>query len=552
MLNVKMERSHLKEMNTTLFLIVLLNVSIAIFIIVYGGTINNYFVASPLSLSKHIISHGNIPESLYSDYISWNGHANSFTKYPGSAIIISILSLVAGIDYYIFASLPISSIFWVIALLCFIKLLIGKNIYMFFSLSLLLTIYTISSRPDIWTLSYHSLGFISHLFILFIVTKLLITNDYNRGKYVFVILLLFTTSLLNYYSASLFSTMFLFALTIWALIFKEKENSRLTMGLPVLLFVMYIAFDTMLWDVLKYGKLDFGGIFEIITSSMYRFIMGFPPSEEFYKYGYSYMVNPFDQLFSRFFRGFSPLVLLVLTYFDNEAHSISREKKMILILASLSVAIWESFPYAIFTDTFSARYLSLFTPIIIVSLAGLALSQYYKSNVVKKRIICYILLSFFILATISSVKNDLILSNVEGFGWNKKELVRYEEYITLINYASKKIPIYSNFQVSGELRLASISVGTDQLMLSIPFGKEMYGFYEALEERDIGKLSELVKIPLVMVLTRSDFTKYIYGDVYGYAVPPLDEQTKLWLKDSALNLIYSSGRLEAFFIANPI
>jgi hypothetical protein len=170
-------------------LALILNVSIAILIIAYGGTPNNYFVASPLSISNRIVVNGHIPERLYTGSGFWHDHANSFTNYPGSAIIISTLSIVGAIDYYAFAYLPICSIFWVLVLMCFVRLFSGRDSYVYLLVSLLLTVYTVSLRPEVWTLSYHSLGFFSHMLIVYLITKYSLTNGCDRRKYVLAIVL---------------------------------------------------------------------------------------------------------------------------------------------------------------------------------------------------------------------------------------------------------------------------------------------------------------------------------------------------------------------------
>jgi hypothetical protein len=300
--------------------------------------------------------------------------------------------------------------------------------------------------------------------------------------------------------------------------------------------------------MIKYWRFDIISLSKTIISSISRFLSGLPSSEELFQYGFPYEPSLLDIWLNRIyllFIGPYAVLILALIYF---APILSIEKKRLttLTLALLSVSAFESIPYAIVTGGINLRYLSLFVPVTTMSITGMLAS--YKKSANIKRIIFYILLILLIVATASSAKLNYINGAVNGLGANKKELTQHPEYTILAIYAPPQTSIYSNFQVSGELRLSSIKMGTDQYMLCIPFRKTIYNFYEAVEEHNLEKLSGLLNRPSIIVLTNSDFGKPMYGDAWGYAVPSLGEQTKKWLENSTLDLVYNSGRLEAFHI----
>ncbi len=154
---------------------------------------------------------------------------------------------------------------------------------------------------------------------------------------------------------------------------------------------------------------------------------------------------------------------------------------------------------------------------------------------------------FLILPSLSTLKLNVFKETINGYGPHKKELVRYPEYVTLTNYASPKTSIDANFQVSGELEIASYRTNTIQRMLIFPFAERIYGIYEALNQSNFESFDRLLHTPSIFILTRTDFNKPIWGDVFGYVTPPIKEQTKKSLYNST-SLIFNSGRVEAFYI----
>ena len=523
---------------STLFLVSL--------VIVYGAS---YFAASPLAIARSIVVNGKIPQRIYDVSGFWNDHANTFINYPGSALLISALSIVMDVDYYAFARLPLVAIPWVLVLFCVTKLFVKENKCLCVLVTFALTVLTLSIYPHSWTINYHSLSYLSHLFTLFLSTKLILEGDRSRSRRISMMLLLFyTISLLNYYATSMFSIVLLLGLVSWATILRGVNYVGFTTRLPLLFFVAYITYDVMFWNVISYWKLDVAGLFETITASVSRFLSGLPASEKLFRYGYPFELTLLDKWLKYIYLSFiGPYAILTLALIYLAPILPGEKKKLaILVLSSLSVAAFESIPYAIVTGGINVRYLSFFVPIMTMSITGMLLSHQRLTNI--KKVIFCVLLIYLMIVAVSSIKLNYINNAVSGLGVNKKELVQWPEYTTLASYAPPQTLIYSNFQISGELRLSSIKVGTDRYVLCSPFEEAIYDFFEAIEKRSLEKLRKSLGERSIIVLAYSDFSKPMYGDVWGYAVRPLGEQAKKWLENTALDLAYDSGRLKTFYI----
>lgn len=532
-------------------ILIIVTITFISFLVSYVKVIE-YFVASPLALSENVGTNGHIPTHIdYSVDSFWNNHLKDFLNYPGPAIIINFFSNITGVSSYDLIYLPITAVLYIVMLLCFFKMFPMNFSYINSSLFSLASIYIISMWPHTWNLTYHSIGYLSHLLFLYLLIKSFLIN--SRTKYITLLLLMHTTSLLSYYSTSIFNIIFTIALASWALILlRNKKIAGSMLRFSALLFIMYVAYDYMIYNVIRYWRLEFASLLETLVSSVQRFLMGIPYSERLYAYGYPYERTLIDVWLSRInliFMTLFPITVLLITFFVKETkiQKLNRLKICSLVFASLTLAAFESVPYSIFTGGLSFRYLSLFTPIITISLASFNFSNAHISGKRRKKLLIYSLIFFILIAAIAGIRLNMIRGIIEGMGAIKKELVSLPEYVALASYAEAQNPFFSNFQVSAELRLASIKIKVYQITGFEPFGNKIYQLYDSIVHNDLRKISESLKTPLILILTYSDLLKPIYGSMWGNAVPPLEKQC-MKILSSELSLVFNSGRIMAFYI----
>lgn len=513
-----------------------------------AGT-TNYFQISDLAISKNIITTGHIPNQVYHNSLFWYAHANTFINYPGSAIFFSFLSIVTGANNFSFANLPFISIIWVLIILCFIKLFLGKDMRLCLLLSLPITALTISAFPHIWTISYHSLGYLAHLLILYLLARnFLKQGQIDRSSY-FLFFILFFLSLLTYYATSTFTITFLFALSLLPILFLRQRSARLPLVFPICSFILFFVLDIMVWRFIKKWQLDFGGIFTDLGGSLIRILTGAPSSQQLFAYG-TLELGLFDTVIKYFYFFFIcsyPIFIMVLALFTKTINRTNRTRLIIVLLATLSVPVVESFSYIMSTGSLNFRYLGFFTSIVTICISGVLLRKFTVKKKYVKKIIFIVCIFSMIFASIACIKLNVVNGAIEGLGYNKKVLVGCSEYNTLVTYASHNNIFYSNFQVSGELKMASLKIDANETIITDPFGEKIYSFYDALLQHDMKNITNVVAPGSIIVFTDIDSTKPLYGDAWGYLVPPLNTQDTFWFEETS-NKIYSSGKIDALCI----
>jgi len=508
-----------------------------------------YFVVSPYALSSFILANGRIPQKLFDSNKGWNAHANNFVNYPAAAIIISFLSMISGLDAYLIIYLPILIIVFIIMLFSFVRILPLQNREISYLIFLLLSIYIVARFPNVWNLTYHSLGYVSHLMIMYLVLKKL----YFRGKKEddLVMSIMFLLSLFSYYSTTTFTIVLIFALIMWSIAIKKKQMIDTMKHMLIIFVVSYAFYDFFAWRVLGEWRLDFGVLIEYLLAFLYRFIMGQPASEELYPFGAPYEKSLLDILLSRatfLFSALSPIVILLVEHLGNtRIDEDEKLKDIVIILSSLTVAVYELIPYVIVKMGLNWRYLSIFTPIVTLFIASKMLPRLCKATYYKK-ILCLMIMVLFVVALVGAIKIGTYNSVVEGLGSVKGSLVKLPEYEFFAKYACCNVAFYSNFQVSAELRAIFIKVGKAEDVSSEALLNYTYTFYNIIKKNDSKDLDLVLPSRSVIVITTQDLYKPVYGAAWGYATPPFSERIVGMLdKITFLDKFYSSGRIYAYY-----
>lgn len=521
---------------------------LALFVCVYYST-TEYFIASPMLASKYILQTGHLPSRLFENSNTfWKNHANTYTQYSGSSILIATLNMISGIDVYLFKYLPVTLIPLLVIVRQTFLLPVEKNrqnrnlSLAFFALYI---IYLIVPSSYAWRLTYQPLGFISHVAILYITLKVFMVknNSFKRSDFI-VILLLYSLSLLNYYSMSTINITFMFFLSLFCLIVKRKWESptRTFLNLGIIFFISYFMFDIMWYTVLSNIKGEAFEIPSIIINSFLRYATGHTPSEELYAYGLPFTVAIEDRILSIIFHsfiGFGPIILSIMLLLINHFKLDRGAYGLILIFASMLTAGWESIPYGMAFGIANLRYLMRFTPLVTLFVL---LWSFHKPTHKHKTILYFFMLWLFI-STIYQIKVPLIRDRVYGMSSLKLELVDYPEYTTLATYLGEHA--FANFQVSGEIWLSSIRIGSSSKISISPIHKNAYTLREFFVSQDLDIIKNSFNLPAVIILTKTDFSKPMWGEFHGYVIEPIGNQGASLLVNLS-SLIYNSMRVNAF------
>lgn len=511
-----------------------------------------YYVVTPYTFSHYIITEGHLPQKFSNLDNLWNNHVKNFVYYPGTAIIISFISIISNIDAYLIVYTPINAIIFNIVLFLFLR-----NIYFFDKkpkfvhlIFLLLPIYIIARYPFTWNLTYHSLGFVPHLLILYYIVKSFYLHEKKRSVSL-IIILLFLLSLFSYYTTTMYTIVFIFAIIIWSILIRDSNLVNIVKQLKYLLIILsisYLSYDIIVWSTLNSWKLDFNMLIHYLLTFVQRYISGLPPSEELYPLGTPFKRDFLDILLSRIissFSFFSPLLILFLIYFNNiQFQKDEKSKHIVLILSSVTVAIFEMLSYVIAGMGLNFRYLYIFTPLITLGILSL-ICERGRSY---KRVLCLLLLFHFAIATVATIKLYTYNNVIEGLGTWKKSLVRLPDYGFFVKYSCCNATLYSNFQVSSELRMLAVKMNKANEIVITPFLSYTFVLYNI---SNYGTENIDLNLPnrSIIIITIVDLTKPVYGSAWGYATPPFGEQLVNMLdKKEKLLKFYSSDNIYAFYL----
>jgi len=510
---------------------------IVLFILIYYTLIcnANYFVASPIIIAKEIIKDATLPRKIFETENFWKSHANFFTNYPNSALLIAILSMVADLPLHLILQLSILYIIWIILLIVILKLFAKReSIRILFVF--LLSVYTISQYPRTWNINYHSLGYISHLLILYIVTKQFLSNKRSNDiNYIIVILIVYFLSLFSYYATTFFSIWLIFSIIVWSIVLSKKFE-KVHLYIFLIFLIIYLISDSAL--VLTLGQAPSPTtILESIWRSFLRLLQGLPPSEQLYQLGNPYEEGTLDYIFRiiRYsFAGFFIVVILLLMFYKFNSY---RLRLIILIFAVTSVSLLESFPYAIVKGgEFATRYLMLYAQIIVLSVFSFVVQNLY----IKNRVIFYALLVYVSVSVFAFFYQGYISLNFAGP--TVRSRVALPEYELLVMLVHSNRVVYSDHQISGELWLAAIKLGVENYVTVSPFLGRIYSIYKSITTYNLTILHSSLRPDSVLVFSHFNFISPVYGDVWGFATPPFGLHNEVWVKE-VFSVVFDSGRL---------
>jgi len=520
---------------------------------------NTYFEEAHLSLFYYLVQYGHLPHALGRGGDFWTYHANNFIHYPAPGIIITFMSIVSGIPGYKFIYVPVMLPIWILEIAYISYIFLQKrNLELAFAI-ILISVYTTALNPARWSVSYVALGFIGHLGVIIMLSKYICSKNI---KYMVLMYLFFSLSQLSYYSPTTFSIVFILSMSLTFVVLSKfnirysSQKQDLLRGSLVML-AMFLTFDYILWIQLSSKGLEYINVVFIFRNLLKMLITEhriFSPI--FFRYDLNLKQNEFLRYIHITSYIVLPLVILIVygrQSLKNKFQDPNVTIPTIVQLSTLSVAIYETIPYYPLTKWITLRYLMFFGFVITVPLALRNLQTAIHGSS-KHYIAVSIMLIVIVLAPIAAIYNYYLPYYIKGYGYHKPELFRRGEYYALTSKKFDDSQFYSNFQISGELRISSLISHNNEHICTSPFYDKIYSFYNTLYT---GKniTSNLTKIlyPLYqiqktyLILSAPDFKKPIYGDAWGYVTPPLTPAMRKKVRYS-FEIVYTSEDIQVYLI----
>ena len=508
----------------------------------------NYFITSILNLAYDVIKHGHIPTKSDRILTFWEWHENQFIHYPGSYLTYAIINLIAGIDICVARFIPILFLYMFIAIYLLVSIFIESTtlraIFTF-----IFAFAWLVAFPHTWMISYHALGYFSHILTVYLLTKILITKQKSIAYIIdaIVIVLIYIIALFNYYATSSFSIFFVFFLLVsYALVYRSiRSMTLITYFIIFFIFlILFILFDYT-YRIFIFKSDFLGQSLSYIITSVINYITQSVGSRKLFLFGL-----PADRTFVEIIilqlRVLLIVLFIVLTiaivFWRNIQWSI-RAPLVVLLLASVGTGVFESIPYAYVLGGVNLRYFQLYSSIIFI------LIMFKLVTVRQLGVRSRVILLFFVIFSLIIITGNGVISYMDKINHNwsiKPSLSNLAEYSEIYTILGNNMRIKASFQVSGELRFVEVCLhNLNKKIINSPFLEDTYFIYSNIQNKTYFNIKEKYK-RWFLVFSLLDFEKPVWGDVWGYATPPFGASFLHVIK-TYFNIYYNS---EMFLIVN--
>jgi hypothetical protein len=490
------------------------------------------FAASVYAIAQKILSTGFYSLEPFHDRSpvgnwDWQGHANGISYYPATAIIYAVLSLVSGVPLNILIFIPFGITFLLLAFSALATRVLHNNFFIF--TYLLIQVFYLRIA---YNLSYQIAGSFFHALLLVILFRILYEEPEVSYSSLISFILIVGASL-TYYTASAWNLVFLAATIVSFILFKLRKiniknaNQKINSTLSLTLFaaVLYFLIDRQFYKYITERPIT-----EILANFVnyigYRLRgLPYPMSKE--RYGIL-TYDPLGRALSYF-----PLtmVLFSIAYtFVALLTSIKSKNKtlaspLVMFIAIVVCGIFENLAYFSYTQNIGNRYFQMFGLLIgFFAIEKFVSKKQQKTN---KKLLLNVSVATLAILIVSSAFYNVY------YGVFRGNVAIRSEVPTLCVNASNWLAnhvghgnIVSEHQVSGFLFMDVIKANKSDSVRVFPLNEDIYAIYEAIAQGDEKALSKLFAIRTynLFVYLKIFDQKPMFGDVWGYAVPPLNEQ----------------------------
>ncbi|MEM2145042.1 MAG: hypothetical protein QW279_06760 [Candidatus Jordarchaeaceae archaeon] len=477
----------------------------------------------------------------------WQGHANGISYYPATAIIYATLSLVTGIPLDVLVFIPLGIVFLIIAFLVLTREIFRNKLFVF--AYLLIQIFYLRIT---YTLSYHILGFFFHTIILIVLFKKFHGKLQDSPSSLTLFLLISITSL-TYYTAAAWNLVFLTSTLVIVLLFKFRnikgEGQKLNFILVFTLFaaVLYFLCDRQFYKYIKEHQIT-EILVNFVTYLGSRLTGSTVPM---LKERYSILTyDPLGRVLSYF-----PLAMMIFSiiYVSISLITKLRSKSKTLTMpltfftGIVACGTFENLAYFSYTQTIGNRYFQLFGLLISFYAINNFLNRRKQQSIRKK--LWHILAAILAILIISSAFYNVYYGVFRGnVAIRSNAPMQCESSSNWLAEHTSHSNIVSEHQTSGFIFASIISANKSDSIRVFPLNEDIYILYEALIENDERTLSNLFseRTYYTIVFLKMFNKNPMFGDVWGYAVPPLDGQKNNLNNFTIFNKIYDDGNAEIF------
>jgi len=507
--------------------------------------VTDMFVASVYVLAQKTINTGFYQVEPYRvgspvGNWDWQGHANGHSYYPNTAIIYAILGLVMGTPLNVLIFIPLGILVMVTGSLAFAKNILHTKLFVF--AYVLIQVFYLR---NFYALSYHILGLFFHTLILMMLFKKLYGRTQDSRSSLIIFILIYGT-ILTYYHVSAWSLVITITMVTVIILFKLRNvngvNQKLSFVLVLTLFVacLYFTMETKFYTMISRHPIT-EVVIDFLTYIRSRLTGSYYPSLRNEYYALTY--DPLGRILSYFPLGmilFSMLYTIILLLANIKSKSKALTIPILIFVGIIVVGLFENFSYFMELESFGNRYLQLYAMLIGFYAINNFLSK--RSHASKKLwhiaaviLITLIVSSPFYNAYYRAFRGDAALrSGVPALCENSSNWLA--NHIVHSN-------VVSEHQVSAFLFMDIVKANKSDSVRVFPLNEDIYLLYEAVVQYDQQILSGLFsnRTYHTFVFLKMFSQKPMFGDVWGYAIPPLNGQESNLYNFTVFNKIYDDG-----------
>lgn len=526
------------------------------------------FVNSTLLISQIIIKEYHVPSYIKGGW--WFAHANSLKNYPGSMLLLSMFSLITGIEPLQIINIPILLPIAVI-LVYLLSRIFAPNRATFIFTYLGFTIFYIIDTLNLYTISYHSLGYVYYL--IFLLLLLFSTQKVANIKndVVLFVLISVASTLTYYFTSTLILITSLIALAICAFLhhISHEELSRSQSSNEVLYLGLLMAFLVVIAGEIIYSRIissvelrsfKLSDLFDVPflllertrVKSFERVIYINDLAKSIYLNSRSIILGILSPIYIYYINGVVALLSVVVLLIDllsvRKKHSKKVDISLILYVTVFGGAFIHAMIYYVTYGAFGGRAYTFFvlplSPVIYMHVINdrvLIRLKRYKTKLKTALVLIYI-----IFATISFVDktNETVFAGfIRGYtrSCNLKAIETLPEGIILSKILDQNLVVLTDYPRSQYIFRGFILYNTTGDVR--PYHEKLKILIDALNTTTSSHTTLYDLLGAHALLIASDnFERLVYGDASAYIAPPFNHTAISLLMDFS-NRVYSSRSL---------
>lgn len=519
------------------------------------------FVNSTLLISELIIKTSHIP--LHIEGSSWFSHADTLKNYPGSMLLLSTYSLITGLTPPQVADLPI--LLPVTIIFTYILSRITASSKLTFLLTYLgFIFFYIVNTLNLYTISYHSLGYIYYLIYLYLIFSLSIQEKINTQNFILIIIISVMSTLTYYFISTLIATTSLTIAILYILFHRgiHQRSSRMFYLALLLSLTIGVTGEIIFSRIISGVKLNLMRLEDLLPgilrvgSTQVREFETVTFINDLAKTMYLNARVPLLDRLSAFYVYYinGLIILLAITMILSVFSKVYkyREKASLFLLLYIALfmgSVLHALYYFVVYGALGTRayqfFVLPFSPIVFMYLINEIPIFLRRNRVSIKGLFISIYIFFLLSSFIEGIHTDVIMGFMGGYtrSGNMEAIKTLPEAILLSDILDSSMRVITDYQRSQYVFRGFILHGKTGYVdsYSEKLGVLVNASYSITSLESVEAIYSAMKADAILIAS-DNFNRLVYGAITAYMAPPfnyvfMDELTQL------SNKVYSGTRL---------